>query len=142
MKQAVVDYNREYHELIGGVAHSVKEIQDPVALGAMLYQLAQERKNTNLIIQQLNTKIDSLMGKISDLETRNFEDSHTASLSDRDMDVLSFVEDRVRVSAEDLRKKFKYRGKNAASARLSKLFHEGRLTKEYIGRKVIYKIKK
>ncbi|MBU0761403.1 MAG: hypothetical protein KKD39_00110 [Candidatus Altiarchaeota archaeon] len=142
MKQAVADYNREYHELVNGVAQSVKDISDPVAIGAMLYQLAQERKNTNLIIQQLNSKIDSLMSKVEEMESRKSKGPEPQSmLSERDMEVMKFVEEKGKVSAEQLQKKFKYRGKNAASARLSKLFHDGRLEKEYMGRKVFYKIR-
>ncbi len=143
MKQEVVDYNKEYHELVGGVAQTVRNISDPVALGAMLYQLAEERKSTNLIIQQLNSKIDSLVAKLDGLETHKTAlEQPSGMLSDRDMEVLRYVEEKERVSAELLQKKFKYRGKNAASARLSKLFHDGRLEKEYAGRKVYYKIKK
>jgi len=45
------------------------------------------------------------------------------------------------VCADDIQQEFKYKGRNAASARLSKLFGRSILEKEYVGRKVFYKLK-
>jgi len=62
-------------------------------------------------------------------------------LSERDIEILEYVKTKGLVCAEDIQKKFQYKGKNAASARLSRLFQSNLLEKEYRGRKVYYKLK-
>ena len=141
MRDKVVDQNSEFEELVGSLSQTINQVSDPVAIGAMLFQIAQERKNTNLIISELNAKMDGLMEKIKTLESEPQTQKPHTGLSDKDMEVLNYVKEKGRVSAEQMQKKFKYKGKNAASARLSKLFHDGVLEKEYLGRNVIYKVK-
>jgi uncharacterized membrane protein len=140
MSEMGVGFEKEFEELTGSLINSTRQLNDPVAIGAMLYSIAEERKNTNLIIKNLNSKIDALMNKIENFEQKNpgQRDSVRESLSERDSEVLEFVRSRGRVDALTLMKKFKYKGKNAASARLSRLFHEGYVKKEYAGRKVYY----
>lgn len=138
----VVDKNHEFEEMAGSISESISQMSDPVAIGMMLYQIAEERKNTNLMVQQFNSKIDILMDKIEKLEKANHDVlTPKTSLSDRDMEIYDYVKREGQVSADNLQHKFKYKGKNAASARLSKLFHEGLVEKEYRGRTVLYKIK-
>ena len=93
--------------------------------------------------EALNTKIEMLLKKMEEIETdRHSKEQTTHTLSERDGEVIDFVRKEGKVSADQLKEIFRYKGKNAASARLSKLFHEGILEKEYAGRKVYYKIKK
>ncbi|MBD3388225.1 MAG: hypothetical protein GF416_04025 [Candidatus Altiarchaeales archaeon] len=133
-----VGYGHEFEELIGEISQSIQK-NDPVTIGFMLYQIAEERRKTNLIIRDLNAKFDLLVEKIDNIEGRT--SNHETGLSERDQEVLDYVRRKDRISAEELQKKFKYKGKNAASARLSKLFHDGKLEKEYAGRKVYYKLR-
>ena len=141
MKEVVAEHQKEFEELVGSLAHSTNQIQDPVAIGLMLYSIAEERKSTNLIIKELNAKIDGLVSKMADLDKQPAAApaQQAPSMSDRDQEVLGYVKSSGKVSAEQMQKKFHYKGKNAASARLSKLFHEGMLEKEYAGRIVYYK---
>ncbi|MFH1054818.1 MAG: hypothetical protein V1744_01855 [Candidatus Altiarchaeota archaeon] len=143
MKEMGVGYEKEFKEQAGNVIQAINEINDPVAIGVMLYSLVEERKSSNLIFRNLNAKIDSLISKIEQFEKRETTPhaAQTAGLSERDVEVLEYVKKEGRVCADKLKDKFKYKGKNAASARLSKLFHEGILEKEYAGRKVYYKVK-
>jgi hypothetical protein len=143
MREVAGDYKEEFKNLVGEVAEATQQIQDPVAIGMMLYQIAEERKSTNLIVKELNAKIDGLMSKISQLEEAKAQPQvpQSSGLSDRDLEVLEYVKKGGRICADTLREKFNYKGKNAASARLSKLFHEGMLEKEYAGRTVYYKIR-
>jgi len=145
------EYEKEFEEMIGSLAQTTRQISDQVndpaekilALSAMLYSVAEERKNTNLIVRNLNSKMDMLLKEIEVLKKQApATAAQTAALSDRDNEVLEFVKRQGRTCADTLQEKFKYKGKNAASARLSKLFHEGILEKEYSGRKVYYVAKK
>jgi hypothetical protein len=142
MKDMGVEYKKEFDDLVGEIAHSTTNMQDPVAIAVMLYTLAEEKKSGNLIIKELNAKLDLLVSKVSQLEKQAPKEAPTqAGMSERDLEVLNHVKRHGRTCAEDLQTVFGYRGKNAASARLSKLFHEGVLEKEYAGRKVYYKTK-
>jgi len=58
-----------------------------------------------------------------------------------DEEILKFVRERRHVSAEEVRKKFGYKGKNAASARLSRMYDLGLLGKKQVGRAVLYCVK-
>ena len=143
MREVVGEHKKEFEELVGSLSQSTTQMQDPVAIGLMLFQIAEERKSTNLIIKDLNAKIDGLVNKLDELEkqTHDVPQQNKFSMSERDLEVLQYVKEHGRVCADELMDKFKYKGKNAGSARLSRLFHEGRLEKEYAGRKVYYKAK-
>jgi hypothetical protein len=130
-------------------------MSDPVAIATMLYSIAEEKKSSNLVIRDINGKFDNMIGKLEriliNLEELNRKlnspqtnaqqasaTTQSCNLSDRDNEVLDFVSLKKRVCADDLQKRFKYRGRNAASARLSKLFKDNILEKTYVGKKVFY----
>jgi predicted HTH transcriptional regulator len=141
MKDPVVGYKKEFEELIGSLSDSIQE-NDPLTIGLMLYSIAEERKDTNVVMREINAKLDSLAKKIEELDAQVATPGvQQTGLSERDQEVLEYVSTKERVCAQELQVKFKYRGKNAASARLSKLFHEGMLEKEYAGRRVYYKVR-
>lgn len=62
-------------------------------------------------------------------------------LSPIDEQIVSMIRAGGAVRAEDVRIKFKYRGKNAASSRMNRLWSMGVLEKQQAGREVYYKIK-
>ena len=59
-----------------------------------------------------------------------------------DEEIVRFVKEKLHVFAEEVRKKFGYKGKNAASARLSRMFDMGLLDKKQVGSAVLYCAKK
>lgn len=135
------------------ISDAMNEIKNPAALGAMLYTIATEKKSSNLMIRSINGKFDNLMEKLEKLNNQLTElneklgqreakkEKGSALLSERDQEILDFVSKKKRVCADEIKAKFAYRGRNAASARLSKLFKEGLLEKNYAGRKVYYLMK-
>ncbi|MCK4491024.1 MAG: hypothetical protein KAU03_00265 [Candidatus Altiarchaeales archaeon] len=157
MKDSITDYDREFEELVGDLSDVVHEMSDPVAIGSMLYSIAEERKSSNLVIRDINGKFDNLVEKlrvmesvvdrldrISDkldqLSVKGQRAPASTNLSARDEEILSFVRKNKVVCADNIQEKFRYRGRNAASARLSKLFKDNLLEKEYRGRNVYYKL--
>lgn len=117
----------------------------------LLYGIKEKEHSTNLIVKSIDGKFDNIMARLEHLEHKISELNKASKpgikklqdigLSDRDQEVLDFVALKKRACAKDLQKRFKYKGSNAASARLSKLFKEGMLEKIYIGRSVYYTIK-
>ncbi|MDD5110968.1 MAG: hypothetical protein PHG85_00315 [Candidatus Altiarchaeota archaeon] len=141
------DYKQEFKSLTSELTNAVHEIQDPVAIATMLYSIAEEKKSSNLVTRNINAKLDTIALKMEQLnktlEKLNVylekrEQTPAAKTSKRDNEVISFVKQKKKISAKELQEKFKYRGRNAASARLSKLFKEGVLEKSFIGREVYY----
>jgi hypothetical protein len=59
-------------------------------------------------------------------------------LPDVDFEIMDFARAKKRVCAEDVQKRFKYKGVNAACARLNRLHELGVFGKKQVGRKVYY----
>jgi predicted HTH transcriptional regulator len=154
MRQSNKTHNREFDEMVGDLSQAIHEMSDPVAIATMLYSIAEEKKSSNLVVRDINGKFDQLMQKLTEVaeSLKNLNETiksapkpangHPATEpSERDQEVLDFVAKQKRACAEELQEQFHYRGRNAASARLSKLFKEGKLKKIYVGRKVYYTLK-
>jgi predicted HTH transcriptional regulator len=156
MKDSIEAHKKEFEETVGNISQAMQQISDPVAIATMLFSIAEERKSTNLVIREINgkldkyeqlmEKLDKIAEKLDKLNTQFTEKptqppTITSELSERDEEVLGYVKERGRICADELQEKFDYRGRNAASARLSKLFKEGKLDKVFVGRKVYYTTK-
>ncbi len=121
-----------------------------MVLAEMLYRLLEERENSNRLLKtliarldgiensvklELNSRLDAIEAKLGDTVS-----SHAAEtfLPEVDEQMLSFVRERGKITAEEVRQKFHYRGKNAASARLNRLCDMNLLSKKQVGRKVFF----
>ena len=148
MKNQATSYGQEFRELTGNLSDAVEEMSDPVAIATMLYAIAEEKKSGNLVVKDISGKFDQMMSRFERIATllENISvKNETAGrrqdnvdISDRDQEILEFVKSHKRVCADDVQEHFKYRGRNAASARLNKLFRDNILDKVYAGRNVYY----
>ena len=108
---------------------------------------ATERESTNRLLKTLIEKLDA---KFSEVDSRlaRIEKQSAAPMAAAgqeevllpsvDEEILKFVREKRHASAEEVRKKFGYKGKNAASARLSRMYDLGLLDKKQVGRAVLY----
>ncbi len=103
---------------------------DPVAIGNLLYIIAEERTSTNLLLKEINAKLDRLVSV-------NENKGNEIMLSDIDKEIVDFIGEG-RVCASNVQKKFKYKGSNAASSRLNRLCDLKVLKKFQVGRKVFF----
>ena len=113
------------------------KFRDPVVLGEMVYRLLEERENTNRLLKGILQKLDSIeakLGATSQMAAPNLE----TILPEIDEQIMAFVKEKGRVAAEEVRVRFNYRGKNAASARLNRLCDLGLLSKQQVGKKVFF----
>lgn len=154
MKESVGNHKQEFQELVGELSDAVYQMSDPIAIATMLYSIAEEKKSSNLVTRDINGKFDNMLGKLERIlitleevnrkldvpaaTTQSSYNSQSCELSERDQEVLNFISLKKRVCADDLQKKLGYRGRNAASARLSKLFRDNLVEKIYMGKKVFY----
>lgn len=146
-RDATNDYKQEFKTLTTELTQAVHQIQDPVAIATMLYSIAEEKKSSNLVVRNINARLDTIALKLDQLtktlekfnkHLENNEIKPTIDISERDSEVIDYIKQKNKISAKELQYKFKYKGRNAASARLSKLYKEGILEKTFVGREVYY----
>ncbi|MFH1106433.1 MAG: hypothetical protein V1787_00905 [Candidatus Micrarchaeota archaeon] len=120
-----------------------EQMKNPLVIGAMLHRLGEEKASANLVLKEINAKLDRLLA----LESRiaALEGSMQAAsarpqdlLPEIDSEMLAFVRKRGKACAEEVQQHFHYRGTNAASSRLNRMAREGMLAKAQVGRKVYF----
>ena len=138
----------KFDELSLDLQEVYKHSQDPAFIAVLLFKLAEEREKTNKILDQIADRYDQIMFKlkterISEITTPltttpQPHDLSTQILPEQDQMIVHLAEIRGHVSAEEVRAELGYKGSNAASQRLNKLFKDGHLKKVQSGRKVLY----
>jgi len=133
----------EVNQMKAEIVNIHEKLKDPVFLGSLFHVAASERENTNRILKTLLVRLDSL-----DARVRSIEGGRKASvpegprppiiLPEIDFEIITYVKRRKRVYANEVRRKFKYKGTNAACTRLNKLYDQGLLEKKQVGRRVYY----
>ena len=109
-----------------------KDLNELVVLITSLYEI---EKSFNLLLREINHKLDLINHKLNSLQPSPKEE-----LTELDKNILEFIRKMEIVDAEDIRRYFNYKGKNAASARLNHLYKLGYLLKIREGKKVKYKL--
>jgi predicted HTH transcriptional regulator len=133
--KATIDRSEFRNELRSDIENNMKKFNDPIVLGELLYKLLEERENTNRILKNILAKLEKLENKDT---SPAIPSNPIPILPSIDEKILNFVRASGKVTAEDVRKEFKYKGKNAASARLNKLFELNLVVKQQVGKKVFF----
>ena len=132
----------EVERMKADIVNIHEKLKDPVFLGSLFHVAASERENTNRILKTLLTRLDALDARLRKIEGGELSPPAgprpPAILPDIDFEIIDFVKGRGRVYANEVRKRFRYKGTNAACARLSKLYDQGLLGKKQVGRRVYY----
>jgi len=131
------------NEILSPLENDIAKLRDPVVLAALMHTAATERENANRLLKTLVEKLDA---KFAEIERRlDALERHPAAAEEEevllprvDEDILAFVKEKRFASAEEVRRRFGYKGKNAASARLNRLFELGLLSKRQVGREVVF----
>jgi uncharacterized membrane protein len=138
-REQVRKLNPKFNELTLDVHEIFQHSKDPFFVSMLLFKLAQEREATNKILNEISDKFDKIM---LELKTRNMpearEENSFTLLAEQDKKIMDLIEKRNAVSALDVQKELNYKGINAASQRLNKLFKEGYLKKAQSGKKVLF----
>lgn len=118
--------------------------KNPAFLSVLMYKLAQERESTNKLIEQIGEKLDEINFHLRKDEVKK-KQSETQDkqalvevLPEQDQMIVNLVKEQGSVEAKDIKSAMGYKGVNAASQRLNKLYKEGYLRKVRSGRKVLY----
>lgn len=124
-------------EIKSDLEQNLDKFRDPVVLGELAYRLLEERENTNRLLRNVLQKLDAIEAKLGrgmPMEALNEE----PLLPPVDEQMLKFVRESGKATAEEVRVKFSYKGKNAACARLNRLCDMNLLRKKQVGRKVFF----
>jgi len=122
-----------------------QQMKDPLLVGAMLNRLSEEKRSTNLVLKEINSKLEKLFEleeRIKQIEQKIYSKAGAGEtrqfLSEIDNKIMNFVKKRGKCCAEEIQKQFKYRGRNAASSRLNALWKQGLFDKKYAGKTVYF----
>ncbi len=116
------------------LAQNLAKFNDPVVLGELTYRLLEERENTNRILKTLLGRIEALESALGKAKEKKAE---APLLPKVDAGIVEFIKEGPK-TAEDVRKKFGYKGKNAACARLNRLHDLGVVVKRHVGKEVYF----
>lgn len=108
---------------------NLEKFKDPVVLGELMFQLLEERENTNRILKNLLQRLEALE------KPRELEEP---LIPEMDENIVEFVRKKGKATADDVQAEFGYKGKNGASSRLNRLSALGLLSKRQVGRKVFF----
>jgi DNA repair exonuclease SbcCD nuclease subunit len=155
--QSSPNYAQEFKELTSDISDLKEgfEYQDEVEKlnrflllaeekAAMMHVISEERKSSNLVVKDIGSKFDQILSRLDRIATlleeqaQNREENETIGISDRDEEIIEFIKTKKKVCADDLQDHFSYKGRNAASARLNKLFRDKLVEKIYAGKTVYY----
>ncbi len=122
-------------EIMGDLEKELPKFKDPVVLAGLLHLLSEERENSNRMFKTIIERLDRIENEVSNKEAKE------QLLPKVDQKIIDFIQQKNAVCAKDVKTQFKYKGVNAASARLNKLCSNGLLVKQQVGRKVYFKLK-
>ena len=127
-------------EIQSDLEANMEKFRDPVVLGEMVFRLLEERENTNRILKNVMARLDAMEAKYGALPEAPEQPGviEQPMLPEIDEQILAFVKESGKATARDVQKRFKYKGKNAASARLNRLCAMNLLQKRQVGKKVFF----
>ena len=124
-------------EIRSDIETHMEKFRDPIVLGEMAYRLLEERENTNRLLKSILMKLEAIEAKIGQAPAAGAVNLEPL-LPEIDEQIMGFVKGTGKVTAEEVRSRFNYRGKNAASARLNRLCDMNLLQKQQVGKKVFF----
>ncbi|MBI5228511.1 hypothetical protein HY991_00255 [Candidatus Micrarchaeota archaeon] len=111
-----------------------EKLKDPVFLGTIFSKLAEERASTNMLMKEINAKLDKLV----ELQTKSVTAEKEIMLPEVDEQIMRYLRKKGKACAEEVQMQFGYKGRNAASARLNMLFKQRVIEKVQVGKKVFF----
>ncbi len=114
---------------------------------ALIKYLVDQNHSTTMILKEMQER---LRGLDAELNTDYYEQDDTSLQENRlgkvmqpisglDAKIMQIIQIRGMACAADIRKEMGYKGNNAASARLNKLYAQGLLERYQLGHRVFYK---
>jgi hypothetical protein len=149
LKQQVQEMSTINNNLKSMVDEKTKSDATSSNLFALVKYMIDENKKTTMILGGIAGSLSRLEGEMAGGDVQQEEQQYTQQLaqptretvplSGLDAKIMQYVQRMDIACAEDIQKIMSYRGRNAASARLNKLYKQGLLDRYQLGHKVYYK---
>lgn len=134
--------SKEFADLTIDIEEISKRCSDPFFMALLLFKLAEERKETNRLLKEINEKMEKQPFQAPENNGEMpVERSEYVMLSETDQRIVALAEQKGMVDSSDVKEMLSYKCVNAASQRLNKLFREGHLKKVRSGQKVFFTAK-
>ncbi|MDD5317597.1 MAG: hypothetical protein PHF51_02570 [Candidatus ainarchaeum sp.] len=149
-EEKVADLRKEIDDRNARLKAMADKLNDPVYLSGMMLSVQSERENTNRILKNIYAELErvrELSGRLERIEAALAGGGSAPApamprgehmLSEIDEQLVRLAKKRGRICAGDAQRAFGYRGRNAASARLNRMYEMGVLDKAQAGRTVYY----
>jgi hypothetical protein len=132
--------NANIKDIISG---KMKAEETSSGLLSIVRYLSDENRKTTLLLQSMADTMAKMESDLSaDYEEGKSpmqEASKELPVSGLDARILQYIQVANMACADDLKKNMNYKGRNAASARLNRLYKQGLLERYQLGHKVYYK---
>jgi predicted HTH transcriptional regulator len=116
------------------VEENKQKNNEDIQLALAIYELSKQIEDNNRLIKTLIQKIEILELR---LNNKNAYENEFV-ISEIDEKIIELIKKMGKVTAEEIKNAFNYKGKNAASARLNNLCKIGLLKKVHGGKKVYF----
>ncbi|MCL4404450.1 MAG: hypothetical protein M1544_03185 [Candidatus Marsarchaeota archaeon] len=132
-------------------SHKNQDAETGSQMFSLLKYMIEENKKTTLVLRQMLDKIENLEAELNEpvAEEQLIEEKREQperqqkqlAVSPIDARIMQFIQlsEHSMACAEDIRKGMGYKGKNAACARLNRLYKMGLIERFQLGHKVYYK---
>ncbi|MDE1869453.1 MAG: hypothetical protein KGH71_00510 [Candidatus Micrarchaeota archaeon] len=144
MEQEIQELKKVVEKLSKGA--SFEEAHDEQgSVSTMLKYMIDERERTNKMLKGITERLKKLEVEISSIEETDEKGldfpvgNREVPLSNLDSRILELAQAKGMVCADDVQKEMNYRGRNAACARLNRLYRAGLLDRFQLGHKVYFK---
>lgn len=137
-----------FAELTADIRDVMAASNDSVLIAALLFKLAQERQQTNALLDKLYQKYDELSFQMktqpwtageAGMNSTNLPTPNPyALLPEADQKIMDMFARLPHVDANTVQKELGYKNPNAASQRLNALVKSGQLGKIQSGKKVVF----
>ena len=147
IKEELESLKNKEIEMQSLVSGKEKADQTSSHLFTLLKYMIEENKTTRGMIERMYKKIESFEEEINadDLPTEPIQNgleqgvTTIVPISELDKKIIQHIEIAGMACADDIKKAMNYKGRNAASARLNKLFKQKIIERHQLGHKVYYK---
>ncbi|MDE1871098.1 MAG: hypothetical protein KGI06_02550 [Candidatus Micrarchaeota archaeon] len=150
MKRQISRMSGRSEEFREALQEKARSEETGSSLITLLKYMMNENKNTTMILKAIADKLERIEGNINteyyeqdDQEPYQQENKlvKVQPISGLDAQIMQVIQlhGNGMVCADDIKKQMSYKGRNAASARLNKLYKLGLLERYQLGHKVYYK---
>ncbi|MDE1824815.1 MAG: hypothetical protein KGH61_02235 [Candidatus Micrarchaeota archaeon] len=127
--------------------NSVEEVEESgTGVAALMKYMLEERERTNRMLRGIGERLKKLEQELNEMDSEEEKQldfqaggSREVPLSSLDAKILELAQSKGLICADDVKAQMSYKGRNAACARLNRLYRAGLLDRFQLGHKVYFK---